>query len=283
MMITKLFLLSAYADALRVADVRVQAKPVMKLRGGIAGVDPTVLAKTFYTLAIANVAFVTMAPEKAAKKICDIDVSPIGAVVVENIGVQFACGIIMALCALNGVDVGKAVAWGMVPNIYTKTRDCINGKYTSLGLPLSPMYSMLAFNTALAAVSYHNSGIAGNKGTLAMLAIATLNALTGIVMYAAPHAAVHVQGMGTVTATESIEGLVRYEGGAFLSNAVFVASLALGKSAVDSIAYAISLQMVAGPLTAFFVSDLFPEEKKGLILAWAALSMLCVPIFLGRF
>ena len=171
MMITKLFLLSAYADALRVADVRVQAKPVMKLRGGIAGVDPTVLAKyallsrtmssrsthallpshathhaprvgastpcshaatpchffplqrgphtrrTFYTLAIANVAFVTMAPEKAAKKICDIDVSPIGAVVVENIGVQFACGIIMALCALNGVDVGKAVAWGMVPNI----------------------------------------------------------------------------------------------------------------------------------------------------------------------
>lgn len=202
------------------------------------------------------------------------------------------------------------------------------------------MYSMLAFTTALAAVSYHNSGIAGNKGTLAMLAIATLNALTGIVMYAAPHAAVHVQGMGTVTATESIEGLVRYEGGAarregappegatgtgatvaalasgasclsalpllplraepyrppptskrlslspggaFLSNAVFVASLALGKSAVDSIAYAISLQMVAGPLTALFVSDLFPEEKKGLILAWAALSMLCVPIFLGRF
>ena len=50
--------------------------------------------------------------------------------------------------------------------------------------------------------------------------------------------------------------------------------------------YAISLQMIAGPLTALFLDEkksLFLGEKKRLILAWAALSTLCVPILLGKF
>ena len=58
---------------------------------------------------------VTMAPEKSAKEMYNIDTSPIGAVLFEDIGMIIGCMIVTALCALNGVDSGKAVAWGLLP------------------------------------------------------------------------------------------------------------------------------------------------------------------------
>ena len=67
-------------------------------------------------------------------------------------------------------------------------------------------------------------------------------------------------------------------GGGAASLAVIVASLALGKSALESVAYAF---MVLTVETGACLTR-FPDMKRGLPIFWMALSVLCIPIFLGK-
>ena len=69
-----------------------------------------------------------------------------------------------------------------------------------------------------------------------------------------------------------------YTGGGAASLAVLVASLALGKSALESIAYSfVVLTVETGACLARF-----PGMKRELPIFWMALSVLCIPIFLGK-
>ena len=69
-----------------------------------------------------------------------------------------------------------------------------------------------------------------------------------------------------------------YTGGGAASLAVLVASLALGKSALESIAYAFMvLTFETGACLARF-----PGMKRELPIFWMVLSVLCIPIFLGK-
>ena len=69
-----------------------------------------------------------------------------------------------------------------------------------------------------------------------------------------------------------------YTGGGAASLAVLVASLALGKSALESIAYTF---MVLTFETGACLTR-FPGMKRELPIFWMALSVLCIPIFLGK-
>lgn len=124
-------LLVTTANALRLADAtpRPAMKPVMKLRGGVTGVSPTILAKSVYTLAIVKAVTFSMAPERSAKKLCNTEPSAVGVQTFEDRATVMSMIVTMSLCALWGMPPGKAVAWGWAPYFYTKTRDIVNGKY----------------------------------------------------------------------------------------------------------------------------------------------------------
>ena len=126
--------LLAPALALKTGDDHV--KPFLQLRGGLRGVDPAVAAKTYYTLALIHSGMISMAPENTGKRLHNIYTTPTGVFIFEDIGVSFLCQVVTILCVLNGVAAGKAFAWGLLPLLYAKVRDCLNGRFASLGISL---------------------------------------------------------------------------------------------------------------------------------------------------
>uniref|UniRef100_A0A7S0EX83 Uncharacterized protein n=1 Tax=Phaeocystis antarctica TaxID=33657 RepID=A0A7S0EX83_9EUKA len=288
-------LLVTTANALRLADAtpRPAMKPVMKLRGGVTGVNPTILAKSVYTLAIVKAVTFSMAPERSAKKLCNTEPSVVGLQTFEDRATVMSMIVTMSLCALWGMPPGKAVAWGWAPYFYTRTRDVI----TKACFPLTRAYFPssrvlvsasgwapylytrtrhvlsggdvlsvmprrhelkrlfhLLLNAALAVVSYTDLG---GKARIAMLVLATFAALDSIVAYTAPAFVLSSGAFGKAAdeATDLERSLLKLWGGTMASLAVLTASLALGKSALESVAYSLALQ------TAVQFESLFVSKK----------------------
>lgn len=238
-------LLVTTANALCLAAPR-PAMPVMKLRGGVTGVDPTILAKTVYTLGIVKAVTFSMAPERSTKKLCNTEPSAVGIQTFKHRAMVMGMIITMSLCALWGMPPGMAVACGWAPYFCTQGARIVNGKY-----PMKKLFKLL-LNVALAAVSYTDLG---GKAWIAMLMFATIVALQGVPALYAPASVLSRGIFGKVTdkATDSEKGLVKLWGGTMASLAVLTASLALGKSALESVAYSLALQ-TAVQFESLFVS-----------------------------
>ena len=92
-----------------------QASPVLKLRGGLAGVSPETVATGLLTLNAVNSGFVALAPEPAAQAYGMTSPTPLQVSFIENMGMLLVGLTIAGFAGLKGVPVNKAVAYMLMP------------------------------------------------------------------------------------------------------------------------------------------------------------------------
>jgi hypothetical protein len=107
--------------------------PVLKLRGGLAGLDGNQVATYASWLLAANSAVMTLAPEKAVEMYGVKSSSLVVSQFVEYAGSSMLSIAIASILALGGMDFTTAVAWGFVPQCVLNVQDFLNDKMTKMG------------------------------------------------------------------------------------------------------------------------------------------------------
>ena len=107
--------------------------PVLKLRGGLAGLDGNQVATYASWLLAANSAVMTLAPEKAVEMYGVKSSSLVVSQFVEYAGSSMLSIAIASILALGGMDFATAVAWGFVPQCVLNVQDFLNDKMTKMG------------------------------------------------------------------------------------------------------------------------------------------------------
>merc|ERR1712072_579119 len=107
--------------------------PVLKLRGGLAGLDGNQVATYASWLLAANSAVMTLAPEKAVEMYGVKSSSLVVSQFVEYAGSSMLSIAIASILALGGMDFATAVAWGFVPQCVLNVQGFLNDKMTKMG------------------------------------------------------------------------------------------------------------------------------------------------------
>ena len=107
--------------------------PVLKLRGGLAGLDGNQVATYASWLLAANSAVMTLAPEKAVEMYGVKSSSMVVSQFVEYAGSSMLSIAIASILALGGMDFATAVAWGFVPQCVLNVQGFLNEKMTKMG------------------------------------------------------------------------------------------------------------------------------------------------------
>jgi len=154
--------------------------PILRLRGGLGSIDPTMVAKVATGLLSANSAFVGLAPEKAAEvttpprlfriarcsatvnlgegqpltahAACPFQVSGIklggrSAWILEYDGYTLAMGAILAVVSLSGSSLNNAVAWSCLPYTVFVLQGILQGRPAKHRVNAAGQYLELAINT----------------------------------------------------------------------------------------------------------------------------------------
>jgi hypothetical protein len=107
--------------------------PVLKLRGGLAGLDGNQVATYASWLLAANSAVMTLAPEKAVEMYGVKSSSGVMAQFIAYAGSSMLSIAIASILALGGMDFATAVAWGFVPQCVLNVQGFLNEKMTKMG------------------------------------------------------------------------------------------------------------------------------------------------------
>jgi hypothetical protein len=263
-MIKLLLLLVASASALTVK--KPAATPVLKLRGGLAGVDPDMVAKGVLALYAVNSAYVTLAPEPCADAYGMKSPTGLQVAFIENMGFLLTGMTIAGFMAMNGVDASKCLAAALIPTIISTAKWLLNGTGKKLGVPDTGNYLNGVIMAAIIASVYTGTG----DPALVLKVASGWWALNGIVAAVMPDKLAGAYGLESVD--KALTGLMQ-SFGAFLTNfAVFFASYGvLGNSAAKSI----GLSSVAGALVQLdqmYGRKLGAELDQGPQLFWLAVN-----------
>ena len=107
--------------------------PVLKLRGGLAGLDGNQVATYASWLLAANSAVMTLAPEKAIELYGVKASSAMMSQFIAYAGSNMLSIAIASILALGGMDFATAVAWGFVPQCVLNVQGFLNEKMTKMG------------------------------------------------------------------------------------------------------------------------------------------------------
>ena len=143
------------------ADMLKKPTPaVMKLRGGIGGLDPTQIANAGSYLSAVNAGVMALAPEKAAEMYGLKDPSPLTCAFAEWTGGMMLMIAITSIMALGGTDFTNALAWGSVPSLIQNVQGLLKGTAAKLGFGTMAQYMPTAVSAVLTA------GLFGKIGPL---------------------------------------------------------------------------------------------------------------------
>jgi hypothetical protein len=123
-------------------------RPVLKLRGGLAGVDPALAATVGSTLFGINGVVCGLAEGVAAEGYGLTDPSYNIQQMVKSLGYTFASFAVLALSLLKGVPFGSAFGWSVVPWLLLTVSNILNGVPAKMGMPAAGQFVLLAINTA---------------------------------------------------------------------------------------------------------------------------------------
>merc|ERR1719174_1138104 len=150
-MIRALTLLALGATAQAATLVKsTKAQPVLKLRGGLGGVDAGMVAKVGAGLTLANGAYCGLAPKPASEAygLADADFNIIQ--MIKSLGYTCVSLALLAFLVINGTPVGTAIAWAQVPWIVLGLDNVWNGTAEQMGQPAFAPLLLLAINAATA-------------------------------------------------------------------------------------------------------------------------------------
>jgi hypothetical protein len=230
------------------ADSAKAVRPALKLRGGLAGVDPATAAMVGTVLTGVNGAYCGIAPEPAAQAYGMKSVPFEVVQIIKSLGYTFISAAILAVLSLKGKDLGTALASSSVPWVILTLDNIWNGVAAKMGQPAFAPIMLLAINVAVLYCSFTGTAV-----PLAANLYAGWCALNGMFFALAPEKGAEAWGM---KASAQFAAMMKNFGYSLASFAVLLASLANGVGAPQAIGYSFAV-MLLSILDGLFVSKTF--------------------------
>jgi len=241
-------LLAVVNGAVLKTPERSPAKPALRLRGGIAGVDADLVAKGLLVLQSVNSGFVTLAPKPAAEAYGLKGSTELQEAFIENMGFLLVGLCIAGFCALDGMPVGKTTAISLIPPLINIVKWLLNGTGKKLGIPDAGNI----MNGGIMAVSIGLLFSGTGDPILIAKVLSGWWAFNGLIASLVPDKL--AGGYGLKEMDQGTTGLMQSFGG-FLANwAVFTFCYASGKSA----AFSFGAALLPGTLVA--IDQLFGRK-----------------------
>jgi len=249
-------------------------QPVMKLRGGLGGLDGEQVAKVVMGISAANGGVMALAPKKAGE----------GYGVAETKWTTFFAqwaGIIMfgqsltAFLALGGMDVAEAVGWGFIPSCVTAIQDLLNDRMVG-EMGMSGMAKVMPVVVNLLLTGGVLGKIPNFDAGLAMKITAAWMGANGLAGYFATDAWLDGWGGSGLTAVD--KGMGKLFAQTMMGSAAYIAANVFGgMSALESFGIMMAVY-VLGSVDGLYISKTI--ESMGVdppkALFWAALQLGCV-------
>jgi hypothetical protein len=126
-------------------------QPVMKLRGGISGVDATQVAKVVSGITAANGVVMSLAPTKAGE-MYGVTETKWTNFFAQWAGIMMTGQALTALLALGGMSFTEAMGWGFLPSVIVSVQDFLNDRMVGeLGMGDAARYMPPLINALLTA------------------------------------------------------------------------------------------------------------------------------------
>lgn len=116
------------------------AAPLLQLRGGLGGVDPSAVASAALTLSAINSAYISLAPEPACKAYGMASPTLMQEWIVENMGFLLVGLTLAGFKALAGDDAAQCTAYGLIPPLVGTVKGLLNGVAGKCGVPETGNY-----------------------------------------------------------------------------------------------------------------------------------------------
>ena len=224
----------------------------LRLRGGLGGVDPTVVAKAATAISGVNAGVMYLSPSRAAQL---YRATPSGLLywMMELLSAAMLQVTWGAWLALGGTEVHRAIAWGGVPTTVQALKHLLDvDERIDIGHRFVSKVIPLLINLFLTSALFGHGVISPN---LALQLTAVLNLLYGLMLRLTAEAVVRGANvpLPAEPPTAEIE-MTRKFGLALLSSAVFCAAISFfGRGVHEALAYSMVVFML-GRLDGLFLS-----------------------------
>jgi len=227
-------------------------QPVLKLRGGLAGIDAGTAASVGMGLIAANGVFTGLAPGPASEAYGVKDASYTLQQMVKSVGYTQVATAIFAFMILNGAPLPAALAWSQIPWLLLILDNLFNDVPTKMGMPVAGQYLLLAINSATAYCGFTDTNMA-----IVAPAIAGWQALNGLIFALMPGKGAEAWGMA---ADEKVTLMMKNFGYTLTMGAALLYFVHEGVAASTAVGYAF-LIMMASLVDMTFIAGFF--EKMG--------------------
>jgi phage-related minor tail protein len=263
-------LFAASASALHLKQQ--SAKPsVLRLRGGLAGVDAEQVAKVVQYISCANAGVMTLAPTKAGEMYGVTETKW------TNFFAQWS-GIIMlgqgitALLAGGGMDMAQALAWGFVPSCVVAVQDLLNDRMVGeMGMGMPAKFMPPLINLLLTAALFGKTSFLSPENAMKFCAV--WMGANGLAGYFSTDMWIEGWGGSGLGAAEKAMG--KLMGSTMVGSAAYIASTVFfGKSALEAFGVMMGLYALSS-IDGLYISKTM--ESMGVdppkVLFWAALQL----------
>jgi len=262
-------LLAASADA-----VVLKNKPVMKLRGGLGGVDAEVVAQAVMGVSAVNAGVMALAPAKAGE-MYGVSQTKWTDFFAQWSGIVMFGQVLTAYLAQGGMGLNEALAWGFIPSCVASIQDFLNDRMVGeMGMMDASKYMPLLINIGLTLALFGKLPFL--DGDLAAKASAVWMGLNGLVGYFATDA--WLEGWGAKGYNAVDKGMAKLMAQCMSGSAAYVAAnVFMGKSTLESFGIMMCLY-AASAVDGIYISKTM--ESMGVdaskALFWAVIQLACV-------
>lgn len=206
---------------------------LMKLRGGLGGIDPNQVATGASYLYAINAGVMALAPEKAAEMYGIKSPSTLTSQFAEWAGGAMLMIAIASILSLGGMDFATALAWGSVPTLVQNVQGFLNDTADKLGFGQAAKFMPLLVSAVLTAGLFGK----GIDSAMALKITAAWMGLNGAGCYLFTAPFMKAWEAPAMSAVE--ESMAKFFGGVMATAGVFTGSVAfLETDAITAVAYA---------------------------------------------
>jgi len=219
--------------------IEVKPKPaLLKLRGGLGGIDATQVASAVSVLNMANAGVMSLAPEKAGE-MYGVAETKMTTFFAQWSGLTMFAQALAVYLALGGKSLAEGLGWGFVPSCVASVQDFLNDRMVgSLGMSQAAKYMPALVNVLL------TLGLLGKlsfmDADLTMKVITGWFGANGLFGYLATDA--WMEGWGGSVSGPAETGMAKLMASTMIAGAALTgASAFMGKSTLESFGVAMGV------------------------------------------
>jgi hypothetical protein len=210
-------------------QARDSLRPALKLRGGLAGVDADLAAKSVLALSALNGGYLTLAPKPASEAYGMKSATEMQVSMIESMGALTLGMAIAGFFALSGAEPAKVTAYALILPLVNTAKWLLNGTGKKLGMPDHGQY----INGGIMAVAMYCLLTGTGDADVILKAVAAWWGFNGLVAFSAPDKLAGAYGLETMDS--DLTALMQSLGSFLLNFAVFTYLYSTGTPAAQAV------------------------------------------------